>query len=413
MLNEVFSESIEAIKKNKVRSLLTGFGIAWGIFILTLLLSVSSSFDQGLRKALGGLNSRDILFTGGTVTKINVGAVQGSKIQFTASMLNDLESKFSEKINSVSPIVNYMPSKPIKSGKSFFYSQIIGVNNDYFNIDKKEIIEGRIFNKLDKAQTRKVVMLGSKTVEKNFKNEASVIGKNILIDDIWFTVIGVYKSASNFDFLNISEVIIPYYTLNNVLKNVIEFDSFRILPNEHADPIKLEKNITAFLSKELKFKKSDKQALDIVNSFEDSLDFRKLFGGLTIFLWFVGLSLLTTGVIGISNIMYISVKERTKEIGIRKALGATPSSITKMFMTESLLITNVAGLIGFVISVIMLKGINALLMSGDSMFEDFTVNAFNTSSIFLLLVFCGCLAGMFPAKKAASIKPILAINHNF
>lgn len=411
MLKEILIESIESLKKNKLRSALTGFGIAWGIFILTLLLSVSSSFDTGIKKAIGGLNSRDIYYNSGTVTKVDIGSVQGAKIVFDNSLLQRLK-KFDNEIENISPIYNYAPKSPLKSKGLFTYQEVNGVTSEYFKIIPKTVLSGRMLNDLDNKQSRKVVMLGSKTAEKLFKAHSNVIGEFIFIDNNWFKVVGIYKSATAFDYSNITEVLVPYQTLNDYLQESTHFSSFRILPKLQTNPLELEKKITAFLAQELHFNKNDKEAIAVINSYEDSQDFRKLFGGLTIFLWFVGISLLTTGVIGISNIMYMTVKERTKEIGIRKALGATPVSIVKMFLIESLLLTNISGFIGFSASYMIMKILNTLVIDKKSIFGEISVGFSNSISIFILLVACGCLAGLFPAKKAADIQPIEAIRYN-
>lgn len=412
MLIEVIRESLESINKNKLRSVLTGFGIAWGIFILTLLLSISHSFDQGVKETLGGLNSRDIFYQGGTVTKVDIGSIQGAKITFNNDLLLKLKRAYENEIEYLSPQLTYTPAQPIRYNEFYTHKEINGITADYFKIGKKEMQQGRVINELDIKQSRKVILLGTKTVERLFKNTNTVVGKQVSIDNNWFKVIGVFKSATAFDFMNAAEVLMPATSLNDFLNTSYNFESFRILPALEVDPNKLEKSITSFLSKELEFNNTDKEAVTVINSYEDSESFRKLISSLTLFLWFIGISLLITGVIGISNIMYITVKERTKEIGIRKALGAKSKSITKMFLIEALLITNFSGFIGFVISFLILKLIDTVFISEDSILGDITMNLSTSISIFILLVMCGCLSGFFPARKAASIKPIEAIRYN-
>lgn len=412
MLKESILEALESIKKNKLRSVLTGFGIAWGIFILTILLSISDSFNSGIKRTLGGLNSRDIFYEGGVLSDAVIGAVQGTQIIFDKNLLKKLANHLNREIEFISPIIDYIPEAPLK--RKLLHTQAIvnGVTTDYFKLDKKKIIEGRLINNLDVSESRKVVLLGSKTKEKLFKEGEKVIGEYILIDSNWFRVIGIYKSATAFEYLNSSEVLIPFNTLTSFLNNVTHIQKFRVLPFGDTNPIKLEQKITSFLSKNLKFNTKDKNAIKVINSFNESEGFRKLISGLTAFLWFVGISLLTTGVIGVSNIMYMAVKERTKEIGIRKAIGASPRSITKMFLTESLLLTNFSGLIGFMTSYLILKLINIMFITEDSLLVEVEINFLNTIGIFLLLAFCGSLAGIFPAQKAAAIEPIEAIRYN-
>ncbi len=412
MLKEVIIESFESIKKNKLRSILTGFGIAWGIFILTLLLSISDSFDTGVKNVLGGLNSRDIFYEGGTVTKVDIGAITGSKITFDQALLEKLTQKLGHQIKYLSPVRTYTPTQPLKRKGFFTQSEVKGISTDYFEIDHKKIVHGRLLNGRDVSIARKVVILGLKTAEKLFDHPKNSIGKSIFIENNWFKVVGIYKSASPFDFLNAAEVIVPATAMQEFLTKNETFSTFRVLPDPSVNPERLEKKITAFLATQRNFNKHDKNAVRVINSYKDSQEFRQLITGLTVFLWFVGISLLITGVIGISNIMYITVKERTKEIGVRKALGANPNAITRMFLIEALLITNFSGGIGFMTSYVVLKIIDWAFVSADSILGAISINFFNAIATFLLLVICGSLAGVFPAKKAAGIRPIVAIRYN-
>lgn len=405
---EVLIESLSAVKKNKTRTALTGFGVAWGIFILVLLLSASNSFNHGIKNALGGLNSRDILFSGGITS--NRSFEEGVKVTFNYSVLDELKNEFVEDIKYITPIVKYLPKNRISNKSTKINSEILGVNYDYFFFDKKEIT-GRMLNNLDFKNGRRVALIGSKTKNKIFAKNMNCIGNYLVIDNVFFKIIGVFKSAKKFEFLNSSEIIIPLSTLNQYLINNDKTSSFRVMPKENKNPEKVEKKISKFLYEKMKIHPKDKSALNINNSYTDSTDFRKMFNGISGFLWFVGISLLTTGVIGISNIMYISVKERTQEIGIRKALGAQPTSIIKMFLTESLIITIISGLVGLLLSSSIIILINFFMNKTDSFFKSLNINYLNSFAILTILIVSGVFAGIFPAKKAALVKPIEAINN--
>ncbi|WP_064965632.1 ABC transporter permease [Tenacibaculum ovolyticum] len=405
---EVLIESLSAVKKNKTRTALTGFGVAWGIFILVLLLSASNSFNSGIRNVLGGLNSRDILFSGGVTSNKNY--KEGLKVDFEYAMLKDISKKFREDIDYITPVVKFMPQNKISHSGTKISDEVLGVNKEYFFFDKKKI-NGRGFNKIDYNNKRKVVLIGQKTKEKLFGEGVSCIGSFLLIDKVFFKIIGVFKSSKKFDFLNSSEIIIPLSALNGYLKNDKRTDGFRVLPSASVNPEKLERKITKLLYSKLNIHRSDKNAIAVINSYTDSTDFRKMFNAISGFLWFVGVSLLTTGVIGISNIMYISVKERTQEIGIRKALGAEPNSIIKMFLIESLIITIASGLIGLLLSFSLIMLINLSVTSTESFFGDLNINYYNSVAILTILILSGVFAGIFPAKKAALVKPVEAINY--
>ncbi|MCF6297028.1 MAG: ABC transporter permease [Flavobacteriaceae bacterium] len=406
------SEAFISILQSKTRSILAGFGIAWGIFILVLLLGTGKGFQQGIMQLFHSFAKNSLWIYGGQVSESNLNkSTQQKLILFDNTDIAITKERFSE-IEFISPELTYKGNTQTSHLQNTIYPQIKGVLSDYFNVKIIKPEKGRLLNVLDNKEHRRVTLIGKQIADVLFPMETA-LGKLINIAGTYFTVIGIIEKGTLFSQNNQNLIYVPYNTFLDCFNLIGEFNTFVLALKDKTDTSLFENKIKSFLSKRKGFDKEDKKALFILNFESQVKAFEKLFKGVDAFLWFVGLSLLLSGMVGISNIMLVIVKEKTFEIGIRKALGASPKSITWMIMTESIIITSIAGIIGLLLGSIFISLINWIIISffnsEDSLFKsagiDFPILIF---SLFILIL-TGVLAGFFPAQKAANISPVAAI----
>ncbi|QZE15065.1 ABC transporter permease [Halosquirtibacter laminarini] len=407
-------ESFSSIKQNKTRSVLAGFGVAWGIFILILLLGAGNGFQEGILQLFSSFAKNSMFIYGGHVSEKKLDkSIQHKKILF-----NDLDVKI---INERYPEIEFISPEVIFRGNSLTiyeqnaaYPQIKGILPDYFNVKIIKPEKGRLINTLDNKEYRRVALIGKQVSNQLFPDEEP-LGKEINIAGSFFTIVGVIEKGSLFTQNEQSVIYIPYNTFNDCLTPTIEYNSLVLTLAKKTDATAFENKIKTFLGKRKGFNKEDKKAIFILN-FENQVKmFDKLFKGINLFLWIIGLCFLLSGIVGIGNIMLVIVKERTHEIGIRKAIGAESSSIVRMIITESIVITSMAGIIGLVVGGGVIGILNWVIESfftdKDSLFTeasiDYAVIIFSLS----ILMLSGIIAGFIPAKKAASITPVEAIRN--
>ena len=411
-LTNHFYESVISIKQNKTRSFLAGFGIAWGLFILVLLLGTGNGFQQGILQLFNSFAKKSLWVYGGQVSETELNKhIQQKFILFNSEDISIIKERFSE-IEFISPELNYKGNSQTNYYQNTTYPQIKGVLPDYFNVKTITPEEGRLLNVLDNTNHLRVVLIGKQVADVLFPTESS-IGKLLNISGTYFTVIGVIKKGSIFTQNDQNIIYVPYNSFIDCLNLTMEFNMFILTLKEKINTINFENKLKAFLSRRKGFDKNDKKAVFILNFETQVKAFEKLFNGIDIFLWFVGLSLLFSGMIGIGNIMLVIVKEKTFEIGLRKALGANSASIIWMIMTESIIITSLAGLIGLLLGIFFISLINWIMLTfsyqNDSLFKNASIDLSVIIFCLFVLIFTGVLAGFFPAKKAANITPVEAI----
>jgi putative ABC transport system permease protein len=407
---ERWQEIFEAISKNKLRTFLTGISVASGIFILVILLGVGQGLQNGIEKQFERDAAGIIEVWSGTTTKEYKGLNPGRQIQFRNSDYELSVQKFGDGLDKKSATYNQWQGL-VTYGKESGNYQYRGADADYQFIENATMIEGRWINANDVANTEKVGVIGLKMKQDLFKDK-SPIGAEVTLNNINFKIVGVFSDPGGER--EETRIYIPLTTMQKAFgagdKVSVLFYTLKKKENYDqalAEAEKFEKDLGAMLRSKNTIAPDDDSAIGVHNSVRDAKQFYDLNLYIRLFFWWVGICTIIAGVVGVSNIMLIIVKERTKEIGIRKALGAPPISIIGMILHESIFITTIAGFVGLLMSLLLLE------LAGPNIDSDFFLNPsvdFGTAlTTLFLLVFAGALAGFFPAYRAAKIKPIVAL----
>jgi len=407
---ERWQEIFEAIAKNKLRTFLTGISVASGIFILVILLGAGKGLQNGIEKQFENDAEGIIEVWSNTTTKGYKGLNPGRIVQFRNSDYDLPVKKFNDQIDKKSS-TNITWGVSVSYGKESGNYQYRGVSPDYLAIENATIIAGRFINDNDIKNNEKVTAIGLKVKQDIFK-DADAIGKEVLVKGINFKVVGVFTDPSGER--EEARLYMPITTIQRAFGAGDKINGMMFVLNKKADydqALAQSKYFTATLKELLKSKNiiapDDDSAIGVYNSVEDAKQFYDLNLYIRLFFWWVGICTIIAGVVGVSNIMLIIVKERTKEIGIRKALGASPISIIGMILHESIFITTVAGFVGLLASLLLLEFVGPMVQS--EYFRNPEVDFSVALTTLVLLVFAGAMAGFFPAYRAAKIKPIVAL----
>jgi len=406
---ERWQEIFEAIAKNKLRTFLTGISVASGIFILVILLGAGKGLQNGIEKQFENDAEGIIEVWANTTTKEYKGLNAGREIQLRNSDYELPLKKFNEEIDKKSSTRNTWGGI-VTYGKESGNYQFRGVNPDYLDIENATIIKGRFLNNSDLVNNEKVAAIGLKVKQDLFK-DSDPIGKQILVNNVNFKVIGVFTDPSGER--EESRVYMPMTTNQRAFGAGDKISGMMFVLNKKSnydEALAQSRQFTKNIKELLKSKNiiaPEDNAIDAYNSVEEAKQFYDLNMYIRLFFWWVGICTIIAGVVGVSNIMLIIVKERTKEIGIRKALGASPFSIISMILHESIFITTIAGFIGLLASLLLLEFVGPMVQS--EYFRNPEVDFSVALTTLVLLVFAGAMAGFFPAYRAAKIKPIVAL----
>jgi putative ABC transport system permease protein len=410
---EIIHEIFASLRQHKTRTILTGFGVAWGIFILIVLVGAGRGLQHGVMKNFKAFSQNSLMIYGGQVSKATPYGLQaGSRVEFDESMLSLLKLRFPQ-ITHISPEAGMGGNVAVTYKNTTTIFDIRGVQDDYMLIKILETDTGRLLNPLDSKNLRRVALIGEQ-VKNTLFGDNKVLGEYINIGGVFFQVIGVLKQSSQLSGMDQNAIIIPYSVMRACYNKGEKFTSIAIMFKRNFNTQNIDQSIREFLGRQLKFDKWDQQAVYIWNINTMVTSVNKLFSGINVFLWILGLCLLLTGMIGISNIMFIVVKERTSEIGIRKAVGATPASIMKLIISEALFVTTIFGFVGMLLGFGGIRMFNWIVKSisqnGDNILAGANINTSVVLFALFLLIISGTLAGIFPARKAANILPVKTLN---
>jgi ABC-type antimicrobial peptide transport system, permease component len=412
---DLWQEIMATIKANKLRTFFTGFAVAWGIFMLIILLASGNGLSNGVATNFASETKNAIYIWPGTTTMAYSGYQSGRRMK-----LDEKDIHLSEKqlpyVDTVAYNFSASDAATFAVGNKTGSYGLRGVTPNYAKLDGIEVLSGmgRFINIMDIRETRKVVAINEKIKDVLFPNE-DPIGKYININNVMFKVVGVVKYLTGDDS---REGYIPISTAKSIYnfgKN--GYNSITLSATSLKTAKENEEYNTTIRSKFAhlhSFNPQDRSALSIWNNSENYIQTMKIFWAIKLFVWIVGIGTLIAGVVGVSNIMLITVKERTKEFGIRKALGASPNSIIKLILIESTLITSSFGYIGMMLGIAVTEAINFAINQtpaepGNVIFRNPTVDVGIVISALVILIISGLIAGYIPAKRAVTIKPIEAL----
>ena len=402
-------EIIYTLRQNKLRTLLTAFGVFWGAFMLILLLGFGRGMQHGVLVNFTDVMDFIVLSSGDTSVPYQ-GMGVGRHIQ-----LDELDVQaIGQQVKNVRLIASERSlgtGTITYSGKNS-NADIRGIPDEYFKVREDVPFNfGRRLDPLDVNEIRKVVAVGTTVAERLFPKGTDPVGKDIRVKDVVMKVTGVFYDKSN-QGRNSERVYIPQTSYQKIFGGGNRIDAIWLRPEPGTDGFELEKKVVELAKRRHDVAPDDKRGVNSFNMALPSRNVNALFIGINVFIWFVGLGTLTAGIVGISNIMIITVKERTREIGIRKALGATPFSIVSTLLLESTLVTGIAGYVGLVLGVALLELISFGLRSAGAKLPYFLNPEVNFSiaiTALCLLVAVGLLAGLAPALQAAKITPTEAM----
>lgn len=394
----------QSLSNNKLRTTLTGLSVAWGIFMLIILLSMSQGVTNSFKKNVMAQGSNYInIFPGHTSQAYN-GLKEGRYIDLQDSDLKTVESQNGNYAKQVSSTMRGS-SVTISSPKDYISTGYEGVFPDELAKRGIPLTYGRFINQLDLDQKRKIVVLTEQNASILFGSPEEAIGKIVKLKDLSFTVVGVINPRFG------QETYIPFTTAkslngNDPSINVLAVELKNVKTEE--DGTKAENEIKGTLSRVHKFAPDDDGAVWVWNRFKQQLQMSTGMQILELAVWIIGLFTMLSGIIGVSNIMFVSVKERTHEIGIRRAIGAKPHNILTQIITESVAITALFGYIGVFLGVLIMEVINSVIGETDFM-TNARVDISIAIKVTVVLIIAGCMAGLFPALKALKVKPVEAL----
>ena len=415
-MHDIITEIWQTARRNKLRTTLTGFAVAWGIFMLIVLLGAGNGLINATMKMSGDFLTNSMEAYGGQTSKPYNGLSEGRYIQLNDRDYDATDSEFKNHIDEVGAC--YYVSSTVTNGEQYMSMQIVGVYPVHTKIVKTHLIYGRFINDIDQKERRKVLVLSDRQAkELEPKDYKTLLGKFVKVGNFSFKVVGIYKNSGEGEgnaYSSYSAIKNIYGANSNSLGN-IEF-TFHGLSSEKANEA-FEKDYRRRLNANHQAHPEDERAVWLWNNYTQSLQMEQ---GITIihtFLWVIGLFTLLSGIVGVSNIMLITVKERTHEFGIRKAIGAKPWGILKLIITESVIITTIFGYIGMLLGIFANEYMDATLghevtnlgVEKITLFVNPTVGLDVCIEATMVMVIAGTIAGLIPAYKASRIRPIEAL----
>ena len=427
---ELLNEIWQTARRNKLRTSLTGFAVAWGIFMLIVLLGAGNGLINANIKQSDRFLSSSMVVFGGWTSKPYQGLKEGRDIRLHESDMEITAKEFSKNVDEVG--AQYNTSATISLGQQYISTSISGVYPNHTKINKVEMLHGRFINEIDVKESRKVLVVGNKQAKELLNSQftihnsqstmhdaqlASLIGQFVNVGTLAFKVVGIYKEQENgrSDAFSSYTAIKRIFGANTDDAGRIEF-TFHGLPTEKANE-DFERDYRHRLNAEHLAHPEDEDAVWLWNRFTQNLQMEQGIGIIRTALWIVGLFTLLSGIVGVSNIMLITVKERTHEFGIRKAIGAKPWSILRLIIVESVIITTIFGYIGMLLGIFANEYMDATIghetidtgLFKATMFLDPTVGLDVCIEATMVMIIAGTIAGLIPAFKASRIRPIEAL----
>ena len=414
---ELLTELWATARRNKLRTALTGFAVAWGIFMIIFLLGAGNGLINAVTQNSAKMLNNSMMVWGGLTSKPYNGLKEGRWVQLNDRDLDATRHEFAANIDEVGATVN-RDNLTFSLGDNYYNTTLSGVYPNEATINKKEMLFGRFINDIDISQDRKVVVISRSLAEQLVSHDvAQLVGRYINVGDFAFRVVGIYKTEENSSDNNAYTAFTTLrkmYGMGDKAGNIVF--SFHGLNTEQQND-NFEKQYTARINRNHQADPTDRSSVWIWNRFTQNMQMNKGMTLIRLALWVIGLFTLLSGVVGVSNIMLITVKERTREFGIRKAIGATPASLLRLIIAESVVITLFFGYIGMLCGIAANEYMNATIghtvvdsgLFKATMFVNPTVGLDVCFGATAVMVVAGTLAGLMPAWRAARIRPIEAL----
>jgi len=414
---DLWQEIYGTIKRNKLRTFLTGFAVAWGIFMLIVLLGAGNGIIHAFEQNASERALNSIRIFPGWTTKSYDGLKEGRRVQLDNRDMDDTEKQFTENVISAGATVR-QSNVNVSFGQEYINISLLGVYPNYTEVETVKTADGRFINYNDLKDRRKVIILHKKSADILFgKTHTEPIGQFVNASGVAYQVVGLYNDQGDRE---ANEAYIPFSTLQTIYNKGDKLNNL-IMTTKNLETIESNEEFEAHYRKVIganqRFDPTDHSAIWIWNRFTNYLQQQQGSAMLRIAIWVIGIFTLLSGIVGVSNIMLITVKERTREFGIRKALGAKPLSILWLIIVESVTITTIFGYIGMVAGIGATEWMNNAFGNqtmdngiwSETVFLNPTVDIGIAIQATLTLVIAGTLAGLFPARKAVSIRPIEAL----
>jgi len=411
--SNTWQEIFGSIQKNKTRTIITVIGVLWGIFVYIAMAGAAKGLDNGFERAFETVAMNSMFTWAQSTSMPYAGFKTGRRLQLKIQDVKVLENRISE-IEFIAPrnakgVFGDTPAKVVRSLKSGDYA-IYGDFPIYTKIATKKIYDGgRFINDEDIDQNRKVCVIGERTQKELFEKDEDPIGAYIRLDNIYFQVVGVHKYTPGGGFESDSDIYIPFSTFKKLYNTADNVDWLTIAAYDDADVVQVEKDVKSTLKSIHNVDPNDQRAFGAFNLGEVFNKIKGFATGMTFLSLVVGIATILAGVIGIGNILLIAVKERTKELGVRRALGATPREVKAQIILESVFLTTIAGILGIILGAFVLYIVNILTKDTDFPYANPTVPIPYVLGAMLLMIVLGTLIGLIPAQRAVSIKPIDAL----
>ncbi|RME25304.1 MAG: ABC transporter permease [Deltaproteobacteria bacterium] len=410
---DLWLEVAETVRRNRLRTALTMFGVFWGMGMLVVMVGFGNGLETGVRGSLGTSATNAVWIWGSRSTLPYAGNQPGRRVRFTVDDVAAIESRV-EGIEYLCPrnqLGGWRSDNVIRHGNQVGSFAVLGDVPEYRYVQPITLLGGRALNRLDLDERRKVALIGVQVRDELFGPGVDPVGQGIEIQGQWFQVIGLYSSPARGDRgdRQESEIHIPFTTFQQVFSPDGRIGWLALTARPDVGAAEVERQVRAVLAERHGLHPDDRPAIGSYNAEEDFLKVRNTFIGVRAFVWLVGTATLLTGVFGISNILLVSIRERTPELGIRRALGASPASIVRQVLVEAFVLTSTSGLLGLVVGVAIIE-VSAVLIGDDT---DMMGRPFIEPGVALLaaaVLLCGGLiAGIVPAFRAARLRPVEAL----
>ncbi len=410
-------EIYSSLAKNRLRTALTAFGVFWGIFMLMLLLGSGRGLENGINSDFTGSATNSFYVWTQRTSKPYRGLPAGRRFRFSNRDTEAIRREIPEAavIAPRNQLGGFRGGNNVTRGVKSGAFNVMGDYPEIMDIQPIKILQGRFLNDNDLEESRKVAVIGERVLDVLFEGGEDPIGDYVRINGVYFKVIGVFgpRSKGEQAIRDAETIYAPFTTFQRAFNFGDELGWYAITSLPEHSAAAVEEKVLALLRSRHRVHPDDTRALGSWNTEEEFRKIQGLFAGIRMLIWIVGVGTLTAGVIGVSNIMLIVVKERTKEIGLRRAIGATPVAIVGQILLESLVLTGLSGYLGLLAGVGLVEGARVALETAGvnaQMFQNPGVSFGNAILALLMLVVAGLLAGMIPARRALSISPVEALH---